>query len=179
MNLFLAPHNDDEALFGTYTLLRHHPLVLVCFDGRRRRHYVPSAVREAETAAALAILGCQYHQLHVQCDPPDWGQLEQVLRRFEPGHVWAPLPEPDGHSHHNGVGELAARLWPTRCTYYATYTMTGGRSQVGERVEPEPGWEDLKRQALACYASQLARPGTRPHFEAPLDEYTQRAEVLA
>lgn len=171
MNLLLAPHNDDEALFASYLCLRHNPLVLVCFDGRRRRHYVPTAVREAETAAAMQILGCGYRQLHIPCDPPDWDALEEHLAGHDPEHVWAPLPEPDGHSQHNGVGNLARRLWPDRTSLYATYTMGGGKTTAGEPVPIEPGWAELKQQALACYRSQLARPGTRPHFERSPHEY--------
>lgn len=145
--------------------------MLVCFDGRRRRHYVPSEVREAETAAAIQILGCEYRQLHVPCDPPDWDALEAILRAQEPSRVWAPLPEQHGHSQHNGVGEMASRLWPGRVEFYSTYTMTAGRSRIGEPAWVEDGWPELKRQALACYVSQLARPGTAAHFERGLDEY--------
>ena len=35
MDLFLSPHNDDEALFASYVQLRDHPHVLVCLRGRR------------------------------------------------------------------------------------------------------------------------------------------------
>lgn len=171
MNLLLSPHSDDETLFCTYTCLRHRPLVLVCFDGRRRKHYVPPEVREAETAAAMLILGCEHQHLHVPCDPPDWELLERKLADCQPDHVWAPLPEEDGHSQHNGVGQLALRLWPGRVSLYATYTMGGGKTTIGTEVVPDEGWPTLKRQALAAYVSQQARPGTRPHFERDQTEY--------
>lgn len=176
MKYLLAPHNDDEALFATYTLLRHQPTVVVCLDGwRGRRWDVPVDVRAAETAAALAVLGCPPHiQLSL---PPDWGTLADALEIVlaDAEHVWAPLPEEDGHSHHNRVGELAMQMFPGRCTLYATYTMTGGKTTVGRLVPYEDGWPELKRAALSCYASQLARPGTRPHFERSLDEYQLEA----
>lgn len=171
MKLFLSPHNDDETLFGAYTLLRHHPLVLVCFDGRRRRGYVSSAERERETAAAMEILGCPFIQMHIPCDPPDWEALRDELIKYDPTNVWAPLPEDDGHSHHNGVGSLAMQLWPARTSYYATYTMFGGKTTLGDKVEPEEGWPELKRRALNCYRSQWSKPGTAPHFERDQDEY--------
>jgi LmbE family N-acetylglucosaminyl deacetylase len=167
----LAPHSDDEVLFATYTLLRHRPTVVVCFAGRAGRHHVPDEQRSAETAAALRVLGCPEHiHLGRPADPPDWDELETHLRSLDVRHVWAPLPEEDGNSHHNWVGEMALRLWPGQVTLYATYT-TAGKTTTGTPVQPQPGWEDLKRQALACYASQIANPGTRPHFERPLDEY--------
>lgn len=170
MNIFLAPHSDDETLFGAYILLRHRPLVVVCFEGRRRRRDAPAALREAETAAAMAILGCEHRCLGLPSGA--WESLETLLASLDVDHAWAPLPEEDGHSQHNGVGELALRLWPGRVTLYATYTMGGGKTTRGDRVEAEPGWPVLKRQALACYASQIARPGTSAHFERDIAEYT-------
>lgn len=171
MNLFLSPHSDDESLFGAYTLLRHQPHVVICLEGRRARHLVPNKVRVAETAAAMEILGCGFRQLRVPCDPPDWTKVEEHLIRFRPERVWAPLPELDGHPQHNALGNLAAHLWPGRVEFYSTYTLHGGRSQVGTRVEEEPGWRQLKKRALGCYHSQNSKPDTAMHFQRDLAEY--------
>jgi LmbE family N-acetylglucosaminyl deacetylase len=173
MKLLLAPHCDDETLFAAYTILRHRPLVIICYDGRPR--YWPPDVREAESAAALAILGATYRHLH--CDPDDRGALELALRAYEPEAVWAPLPEQRGDSHHNRVGEVALALWPERLTYYTTYT-DADRSIQGDRVPEEAGWPELKQQALGCYRSQIEHPGTRPHFERGLAEYVVAGPAL-
>ena len=176
MNLFLSPHNDDEALFGSYILLRYKPLVVVCFRGRRARHLPGPEVRNAETAAAMKILGCDHQCLGVICDPSNWNRLERLLKAYEPERVWAPLPEPEGHLDHNGVGELALKLWPGRVSLYATYSHNGDtRTQTGTAIEPDPSWPELKRKALKCYRSQRAKPDTAFHFERPLAEYVTEA----
>jgi len=167
MKLLLAPHADDECLFSCYVLLRHQPLVLLCFPGATRhgdRH-----TREAELASAMEVVGCEWQSL---VDAPD---LEEALTRYNPEQVWAPLPEPDGNTDHNYVGELAARLWPDRTIFYTTYS-PAGRTVRSEPVEFEPEWPAIKRQALACYQSQQANPGTREHFVRPLGEYLVQRE---
>ena len=169
MNLLLSPHHDDETLFAAYTLLRHRPHVVVCFDGGPR--YGMPKVRKAETAAAMGILGCTWEPLYGQ------GDLAGALKRFDPVRVFAPLPESRGNFEHNLAGTVAADLWPDRVTYYTTYTPEG-RTTLGEPVLVEDGWEALKRQALDCYRSQIAHPGTRPHFFRPLDEYLVAADAL-
>jgi LmbE family N-acetylglucosaminyl deacetylase len=172
MTVFLSPHNDDETLFGAYTLLRYRPLVIVCF--RSAGDWGPAAVREAETAAAMNVLDCQWQQWSHPDTPriPDWTKVEQSLLTLEePGRVWAPAPEEDGHDQHNGIGELAARLWPDRVTWYTTYTRHGGRSDWGEPVPYEPHWPRLKQAALDCYESQARDPRTGKHFRRPLDEF--------
>ncbi len=162
MNLLLAPHPDDETLFAAYTLLEHHPLVLVCYPGAAR-HGTPET-RLGELADAMRVLGCDWI-------PPPVGDLETHLRlEADVDHVWAPYPEEGGHSAHNRVGELAVALWPGRVTWYTTYTEEG-RSTAGALVSPKDGWQDLKVRALNCYASQIAHPGTRPHFKRGLEEY--------
>lgn len=172
VNLLLAPHSDDEALFATYLQLRHRPLVVICLEGRRARHLVPNHVRVAETAAATRLLGCDYRQLPVPCDPPDWNLVEAMLTEYKPDKVFAPLPEFGGHPHHNAVGNLAQYLWPGQVEFYATYTGAGDRSTVGKRVPEEPGWQQLKQRALACYRSQNSKPDTAQHFHQDLAEYT-------
>lgn len=171
MELLLSPHADDETLFAAYVQLRARPLVLVCFNGRRARHLAGSAAREQESAAATEILGCKAEFLRAVCDPADWAAVEQGLAGYEPDRVWAPLPEPDGHSGHNGLARLAARLWPGRVSYYATYTLGGGKSRTGRPVEGSEAEQTLKRQALVCYRTQIDYPPTAAHFAEDLTEY--------
>jgi len=127
--------------------------------------------RLAETGQAMRILGCDWL-------PPPAGDLEEALGWYDPAHVWAPLPEPAGNADHNTVGELAARLWPGKVTWFTTYT-DQGRTRGGDRVDHLPGWETLKVRAMNCYQSQLAHPGTSPHFVRGLDEYVVEPAVVA
>jgi LmbE family N-acetylglucosaminyl deacetylase len=163
VKILLSPHFDDEVLFASYVLLREHPWVVFCLDGAPRHGDVQTRMREAHAAARL--LGCDMIALH---STPD--TLADDLADYQPSHVWAPLPEEDGNSDHNIVGETARGLWPDRTTFYTTYT-EAGRTMAGERVEPLPGWETLKRRAMSCYESQYALPAMRPHFRRGLDEY--------
>lgn len=167
MNLFLAPHHDDEVLFGAYTLLRHRPLVVVCFDGDPR--HGARGVREAETAAAMRVLGCAWEKL-----PQNGSHRRELAAYGNPERVWAPLAEAGGNPQHNQAALMAVGLWGERVSFYTTYT-TEGRTRIGEPVAVKPGWEHLKRAALACYVSQLALPWIRPHFERGLDEYVIEA----
>src|SRR5512142_1546905 len=149
MKIVLAPHNDDEALFCAYQCLRHKPLVIVCL-----RSFIEATwpgptwqQREPETKAATQILGCQYQQLPHSDSSPPWKWVRDDLKQLgQPDHVWAPLPEPDGHPHHNAVGEIAYDLFDN-LTFYATYTRNNGNAQkstIGMKVEPEPGWPLIK-----------------------------------
>lgn len=176
MHLLLSPHNDDEALFASYLCLEHRPLVLTCLDGGRKAHFAPVEVRVQESQAAMAVLGCPYEHLWVPLDPTDWEGVERriLMHCTDPERVWAPFPEANGHRHHNHLGELATRMWPGRVSFYTTYGQDENgvhRTQVGEPVPRTTGWDELKRQALACYASQIAAEGTAMHFERPLDEW--------
>jgi LmbE family N-acetylglucosaminyl deacetylase len=166
VKILLAPHADDETLFACATLLREHPTVILCLPGATR--HGGREVRLAEFTAAMVIVGCPWISL-IDTD------LEPALARLNPEHVWAPLPELDGNTDHNMVGELAARLWPGKVTFYTTYTKTA-RTTRGSRVDCEPSWPAIKRRALACYRSQQEHPGTREHFVRPLDEYVVQWE---
>ncbi len=172
MKLLLAPHADDAELFACYTLLRERPNVVLCFAGAERHGRFD--VRLAEFESAMAVIGCDWISIVGEPEP-----LEEVLTRFDAEHIYAPLPEPDGNDDHNLVGELAARLWPGKVTFYTTYT-PGARTTRGERVPSDPSWLGLKRKALDCYRSQQAIPGIRAHFTRPFDEYlVPWAEAMA
>lgn len=143
---------------------------MFCFDGAPRHGTFET--RWAEAQASTRVLGCEAIALR---ELPE--TLTDRLAVFDPEHVWAPLPEPDGNAEHNIVGEIAERLWPGRTTFYTTYNAITGRTTVGEPVRTEPSWEQLKRQALRCYESQQVNPATRPHFERGLGEYELTRDV--
>ena len=171
MKILLSPHFDDESLFAAYLCLRERPLVLFCFDGAPR--HGTFEVRWQEAQDATQILGCASLALRESYDT-----LADTLAEFTPEHVWAPLPEEDGNTDHNFVGEVAERLWGDRVSYFSTYT-DSGRSTAGWPVPAVPEWVELKRKALACYQSQLALPSIRPHFEGGLDEYEIAPAVVS
>lgn len=177
MKLLLSPHNDDEALFASYICLREKPFVFTCLDGRRKKDYPLPADRVEESMNAMEILGCEYEHLWVPLAYEDWQSCVKrriELKHIDPEHVWAPLPEPGGHDHHNRLAELATRIWPGRVSFYSTYTQDAEgvhRSTQGNKIYAEPHWQAMKRTALQCYKTQIANEGTAMHFERPLDEY--------
>lgn len=174
-HLLLSPHNDDETLFAAYTCLLYRPRVLVALDGGLKKHYARPSERAAESAAAMDVLGCEFEHLGFPCDISEWEPVVERLASEQPDWVWAPLPEPHGHRHHNRLAECAIQVWPGHVSFYTTYSCDEKgwphRTVVGEPVGVEDGWEDLKRLALSCYPSQSQKPGTAMHFERPLDEY--------
>ena len=174
--LFLSPHNDDETLFGAFTLLRDRPRVITVlrsFVQEQRGTGVTYQEREAETQAALDVLGSpQWEQWTYSDADPSWPEIRERLASLDADRVYAPAVEQGGHEHHNAVGALADELWPGKVTFYTTYT-SRGRSTGPDAVAWEHEWVLLKLRALACYRSQIANPGTRTtaHFLTPQFEY--------
>lgn len=185
-HLFLAPHNDDETLFGAFTLLRHQPFVVVCLRSFRMTDpSYPGGVpihyeqREQETGDAMDWLGCQWTQWEHSDAAPDWekvlGDLEDLRDgRIDWEHVWAPADVQNGHPQHNVIANIASEVFGKKVpiTYYLTYT-AGGKDRYGREVEFEPEWVSLKHRALACYESQAAHPATRSHFLDDIREYVR------
>lgn len=158
MKLFLAPHSDDETLFGAFTVLRERPLVAIVMqmEPERRR----------ESQRAMGILGAEVEFLDYRDHPT---MLLELFKTYgQPEMVYAPAFEGLGNFDHNCIGELA-RLAFERVTYYLTYTECG--KSTGTLVPFEPGWPLLKLKALACYESQINRPSCQPHFLREQMEY--------
>lgn len=178
MKLLLSPHNDDEALFAAYAILRERPHVVTCLDGALKRHMRGPKQRVAESAAAMRVLGAAgYEHLGMPLDVQDWDVIRDQLAEHQPERVWAPLYEDGGHRHHNLLAMTAIRLWPGKVDFYSTYRVDEDnwphRSDLGDcfHVETADGWEEIKREALDCYVSQIEQDGTRMHFERDLDEW--------
>jgi LmbE family N-acetylglucosaminyl deacetylase len=182
MDIVLAPHNDDEALFGAYTCLRYRPKVIVVLRSFVEAGWNPPvhyAAREAESASSCHILGCEYEQWTHPDNRPDWEQVRAAMETLDPERVWAPLPEDGGHPHHNAIGALARELWP-QTVFYATYTHRHGKTTTGTLVEPEPGWEKIKREAMRCYVSQATHPQCAVAFNGwAIDEYVTEPALVA
>jgi LmbE family N-acetylglucosaminyl deacetylase len=174
-SVFIAPHNDDEALFGCYTLLRHKPDVIVVLRSLKQEidYGITSTTREAESAKALRILGCPHEQWAFTDVAPDWRAIRDRIQTLANvyDHCYAPACEQGGQRDHTFVGAFAlAAFGPDRTTQYLTYT-TAGKSMNGTPVPAEDGWPEIKRTVLDCYRSQIELPGTAPHFTRPLDEF--------
>jgi LmbE family N-acetylglucosaminyl deacetylase len=179
VSIFISPHNDDETLFGAFTILRERPLVVIVFDSHvqeARGLRVDWKQRRHETRKALDILGGQVCYLGLSDADP--GVTEAVIREAlfktlgrlsEP--VFAPASEEAGHAQHNMVAEATAFPGVRR---YLTYTARG-KSIVGRPVPIEsPDWIRRKLEALACYTSQFSldpRMGCYPHFLRDQTEY--------
>lgn len=183
MKVFISPHNDDETLFGAFTLLRERPVVVIVYDSyvqtKRGITGCGWAERRAETWNALGELGLD-DALHLGMGDdleyrPDQirsrlGEVLGGLHRVE--SAWAPAPEANGHVQHNLVG-IACQGLPD-LTRYLTYTAAGKSTSDKPVTMGGSRWIAAKLRALACYRSQMSldpRLGCWPHFLRDQTEY--------
>lgn len=176
MKLFISPHNDDEALFGAFTIIRERPLVLIVTDSARQASKgITAEQRRLESQNALRILGAPIAFLGI----PDQAleafdldtKLSLFLEDFGPfTHVYFPGFEKDGNVDHNLISTVAARKFAGSSTRYLTYTKAG-KSRSATRVDFSPPWIQTKLKALACYRSQILEPSTLDHFLRDQYEY--------
>lgn len=180
MNLFLSPHNDDETLFGAFTILRHRPIVVVVFYPDPRGGDPTTRLRE--TTLACRLLGAAgYKQGNVPQEPADTRkcsheklmEIQELLKLLDkqqsPERVWAPALSPNGNAEHAAVGQQAAAVFGDRVTHYHTYHAGQKVAQQNKPVPYEPSWIRLKHLALACYGSQYEKAGR--HFMEDLREW--------
>ena len=167
-NLLLAPHNDDEALFTSYIILKFKPLVVIVTDAVKYELKFGSMsgimVRRKESEEAMKILGAKIEFLGI----PDTGlyidNLVVNLEDFEvTGKVFAPALQ-QGHPDHDVVSLAADKVWGDKVIYYSTYTKENLTPEGALAIIPTKKEEDLKNKALACYISQLKI--NKPHFDA-------------
>lgn len=191
MKLFIAPHNDDETLFGAFTILREAAeiTVAVVYDSfvqpSRGHIHADMLTRRGETVAALEeLLGkgtnrynfCGVSDLDVSVAGVELAL--RALRAYENKHkritdVFLPAFAAEGHQQHNLVNQLGREVFDDgeRLIYeYTTYT--GGRRQTSAHpVAIQHEWVAKKLRALACYTSQHEIDNCRPHFLGAIDEF--------
>lgn len=175
--VLFAPHNDDEALFASYSILKHRLHVIVCLYENEER--------TRESLKAMRSLGTTLEQWQIKArNPKRWNMIEERMRLIKSDyeHVFAPRPEFEANGHsvddpssaafgildHDWVGELALRVWgPERTTFYQTYRRWEGRMREGREVVPETGWTARKLRALSYYKTQHDLPSTVSWFTQP------------
>ena len=178
-SLFISPHNDDESLFGAYTLMREKPLVLVVTDSfiqpLRGDIGCSAEDRRSESVEAAKVLGCPIAFLGIKDTELTEDILTERLKPYLECHferIYAPSIQ-GGNVQHDIVGAVARKVFPS-ITRYTTYTKTELWTPEGQEVVPNEGEKALKVKALNCYKSQLMLPSTRPHFLAVIN----RSEFL-
>lgn len=166
MKLFLAPHNDDEALFGAYTIMREKPLVVIVTDSwiqYLRGDGITAEQRKKESQEAMKILSVPLEFLGIRDNELSEKVLMKRLKQYRPTLVYAPLPN-SKNFHHNLVGKTAYRLWPNKIIFYSTYTKESLVPRGEIEVRPTQEEIELKNKVLDSYKSQIKRNG--PHFRA-------------
>lgn len=173
MKLFISPHNDDESLFGAFTLIREKPLVVVVTDSfiqpNRGDISCDAHTRRQESIAACKIFGCPIAFLGIKDTELTSSNLSSRLEDFKNlgfEGVYAPAIQ-GGNPQHDLIGKIANQIF-NNVIYYTTYTKTELWTKGEIEVVPTPEEIELKEKALWCYQSQIKLPATRPHFEAVL-----------
>ncbi len=186
--LFLAPHNDDETLFGAFTIMRFAPVVAVVFKSAKQAPAVTSDERELETALAVDTLGAERWEQWPIADTTPERQARQAVQsiletqRTEYEHVFAPAPVDGGHEQHSLVGNTALDVFGSdRVTLYHTYRRGEGRTTSQWEIPFEPAWPSVKLLALSCYLSQIRHPSTAAWFLEllPMREYVAHEPKIA
>lgn len=159
-----APHNDDEALFGTYTILRYKPKVfIVTRSEKQEARHIRYTTRNTETDNALKILGAEYELLDIPETQLTVDLLKNRIKDFDYKVIFAPAIQ-GGHLHHDIVGQALKELWGDRVIHYATYTKENLTPTGNVELKPTQEEIDLKNKALDCYKSQF--PWNESHFDA-------------
>lgn len=169
--VLFAPHADDECLFACYLLIRLRAKVVVCLDS--------GLTRFLEMKDAMGVLGRDWRMLHVDEAEPDWDAVRDAIgeQARRASTLIAPAFEEGGHEHHNEVARIVDALGHSHKIRYVTYRRGQGRTTTDYRVEGTVHEQELKLQALRCYASQIADPDTAPWF--PSGAYHTLTEWVA
>lgn len=154
--LFIAPHPDDESLWGAYTIMAQHCTVAVFIDN------LTSPETRAECLAAAEILGIK--NLFFITD------LAQLRCDFY-DRVFVPALE-HGNKKHDQLSMLCSKYFPNAAIrYYMTYGPDKTRPPFGPvKIEATDEMKAKKLLAINCYKSQHDLSSVHFNLESK-DEY--------
>lgn len=165
--ILLSPHNDDEALFASFTCIREKPLVIIVTDSWKqfnRGDNITAEQRRKESSAAMRMLGCEVQFLGIPDTKLTLRELRGRLSEFRADIVYAPAIQ-HGNKDHDTVGRAALACF-NNVIQYSTYEKNNLYTTGEIEVTPTPEELTLKGLALDCYQSQISYYRTAPHFSA-------------
>jgi LmbE family N-acetylglucosaminyl deacetylase len=148
MKYLIAPHNDDEALFGLKIIKKEKPTVIIVTHCTTQGDNGDQ--RTLESYRAMKKLGVNVMFLGIDEDKLTEEVLEARLKDLKADLVYCPELE-GGHIHHDIVHKVAVKLFNTK--FYKTYTK--------DRIT---GDRDYDREILDCYQSQIDNQDTKKYF---------------
>ncbi len=134
--IFLAPEGGDETLYGSLTLLRYKPLVMVCGEAKQA------------TIKAMEVLGCPVVFLGIKDLTEE--KLKERLRHLNPDTVYAPVVDNESPNH-KIVGKVALELFGKKIERYSDCSNTGLLIKNSWELIPTDEEKELKDKALSCY----------------------------
>lgn len=147
MNLFIAPHPDDECLWGAYTIQRELNNIVVAVIKVQRELW-----RCDESRAAMEWLGLPQQNLKFYDRFDGIPMLDQMGNPWEKVYVTAMQ---GGHPFHDEVCETTIRKHGDRVVLYSAYTKKKENPPFGRwKVESTERMQKRKVEALLRYESQ-------------------------
>lgn len=169
MKLFLAPHDDDQILFGCFILMREKPLTIICTDSyiqSNRGENITAEIRANENIEAMKILNLPFIRLGCRDDIIDDWAIRNALKKFVGfEEIYAPSGEQHGNKDHDLIGKVAKEVFGDKVKQYSTYAKGEWFTKGNMEIIPTQEEAFLKGRVLACYKSQISLPATKPHFD--------------
>ena len=169
--IFIAPHNDDEALYGAFTIMTENPLVVVVSDSHIQQEQYPHItpeLRRQESTNAMKMLKAEVRFMGVPdngiTDDMLLGQFEKIKKQYPNLKiVYAPMIE-RGNILHDMCGRIAGKVFDN-VLHYSTYTKERPRAKGDIPVHGDPEALALKLKALQCYKSQINKTEDKIYFD--------------
>ena len=152
MKIFLAPHNDDECLFGLDILIEERPLVVIVTHSTLQGDN--GFERALESYKAIKDLGLSICYLQIDEDKLTEESLVDKLGKFYTTDV-VYIPKESDNEQHNLVRETAKKIF--RNTYEYDNYLNGV-------VSKETKYPEIKKQVLKHYKTQINIEATKHYF---------------
>lgn len=153
MRIFLAPHNDDEALFGLDLLIDYKPLVIIITHSTLQGGN--GYERAIESYRAVKDLGLSICYLQIDEDKLTEEALIDKLKYFYTTDI-VYVPDLSDNPQHNLVKLVADKIFPN-IYHYPNY--------LNGVVSKETKYPELREKILKHYKTQIENKDTAHYFK--------------